>query len=267
MKLLEREVSARYRTAEEAITDLLDCADAPRNGREVLSTILAERFPNEAPVRQSMLRARNQPGAQSTPPHPAIPTGSPAPAAAHSLGAVMSAPTATFEMRSPTKGPIGKLLLVAVVTALSGAVTFGVVWALKGKQPSGDPGSHLAAAAPPPAAPDATSPPPADGAPADAVPVDAVPVDAGIADAAQKDASAGQTAHAVVEKKLGVLQIHADPALTVTMDTRRLGDTPINTKVAVGKHILRMSNPDRGVDERVSITVTEDKPTIIDRFK
>jgi hypothetical protein len=257
MKLLEREVAARYRTAEEAITDLLDCADAPRNGREVLTAILAERFPNEAPVRQSMLRARNLPGAQSTPPHHAMPAGSPSPAAAQSLGAVMSAPTATFEMRPKAKGPFGKVLLVAVVTALSGAITFGVVWALKGNKASVDAGSQLAAAPPPPPAIDATSPPP----------VDAAPVDAGVADAAQKDAGVGQTAHAVVERKLGVLQIHADPALTVTMDTRPLGDTPINTKVPVGKHTLRMRNPDRGVDERVSITVTADKPTIIDRFK
>ena len=272
MKLLERDVAARYRTAEEAIAELLDCADAPRNGREVLTSILAERFPNEAPVRQSVLRARSLPGAQSSPPHHSMPAASPAPAAAHSLGAVMSAPTATFEMRPKTKGPLGKLLLVAVVTVLSGVVTFGVVWALKGKKTSDEPASQLAAGSPPPAAIDAGAPPPADAAPvdaapADAAPVDAAPVDASVADAAPKDARAGQTAHAVVEKQLGVLQIHADPALTVTMDTRRLGDTPINTKVAVGKHILRMRNPDRGVDERVSITVTADKPTVIDRFK
>src|SRR4029453_13658209 len=32
MKLLERDLPARYATAEDAIEDLLNCADAPRNG-------------------------------------------------------------------------------------------------------------------------------------------------------------------------------------------------------------------------------------------
>lgn len=48
MKLLERDLPARYRTAELAIHDLLECADAPRNGREGLINLLAERFPNDA---------------------------------------------------------------------------------------------------------------------------------------------------------------------------------------------------------------------------
>src|SRR6185503_11751837 len=46
MKLLERDLPARYATAEQAIADLLACADAPRDGREALVTTLAERFPD-----------------------------------------------------------------------------------------------------------------------------------------------------------------------------------------------------------------------------
>src|SRR6185295_9884127 len=56
MKLLERDLPMRYATAEDAVRELLECADAPRAGREVLVAALAERFPQEAPVRQSALR-------------------------------------------------------------------------------------------------------------------------------------------------------------------------------------------------------------------
>jgi serine/threonine-protein kinase len=58
MKLLERDLPARYATAEVAIADLMSCSDAPRAGREALSAVLAERFPDEVPVRHSVARAR-----------------------------------------------------------------------------------------------------------------------------------------------------------------------------------------------------------------
>nr|MDQ3299982.1 serine/threonine protein kinase [Myxococcota bacterium] len=58
MKLLERDLPARYATAEHAIADLLHCSDAPKAGREALAAALAERFPQQVPVRQSLLRAR-----------------------------------------------------------------------------------------------------------------------------------------------------------------------------------------------------------------
>src|SRR5262245_13292950 len=56
MKLLERDLGARYDTAERAIADLLACGDAPKAGRDALTAILAERFPTDAPVRQSLAR-------------------------------------------------------------------------------------------------------------------------------------------------------------------------------------------------------------------
>jgi serine/threonine-protein kinase len=58
MKLLERELPARYATAEAAIRDLLACSAAPRDGRELLKSALAERFPQHAPIRHSVLRSR-----------------------------------------------------------------------------------------------------------------------------------------------------------------------------------------------------------------
>ncbi|MBC7975913.1 MAG: serine/threonine protein kinase, partial [Myxococcales bacterium] len=45
MRLLEREAPARYASAEEALDDLMSCHAAPRNGRELLTALLAERFP------------------------------------------------------------------------------------------------------------------------------------------------------------------------------------------------------------------------------
>jgi serine/threonine-protein kinase len=48
MKLLERKADDRYPTAEAAIEDLLQCADAPRDGRGELVHILAQRFPEAA---------------------------------------------------------------------------------------------------------------------------------------------------------------------------------------------------------------------------
>ncbi|HSK05036.1 MAG TPA: serine/threonine-protein kinase, partial [Kofleriaceae bacterium] len=122
MKLLERDLPARYATAEHAIADLLECADAPKAGRELLTATLAERFPDLAPVRHSQRRVRSlPPGARApgTPPRgqATLPDGSPAAAAMPvavavdaatlpSLGAVRNAPTATLERpdRAPPPG-------------------------------------------------------------------------------------------------------------------------------------------------------------------
>ena len=51
MRLLERDRAQRYATAEDALDDLLRCADAPRDGRRELEHVLVERFPSKAPVR------------------------------------------------------------------------------------------------------------------------------------------------------------------------------------------------------------------------
>ena len=108
MKMLERDLPARYPTAEHAVHDLLDCADAPKAGREVLIAALAERFPGQAPVRQSLLRQRQQVQNAMAPQIAydgtavAPPVGQPigmqqtTPAAAVSIGSMRNAQTGTM---------------------------------------------------------------------------------------------------------------------------------------------------------------------------
>ncbi|MEJ7602007.1 MAG: serine/threonine-protein kinase [Kofleriaceae bacterium] len=67
MRLLEREPSARYATAELAVEDLARCMNAPRNGRSELSRLLAERFPNAARASRPQLSAPSESGAPRPP--------------------------------------------------------------------------------------------------------------------------------------------------------------------------------------------------------
>src|SRR5262249_31238983 len=108
MKLLERDLPARYATAEEAIADLLNCDDAPRAGREALIAVLAERFPDTAPVRQSSARARSVAAVPSPAPGtlnaytdtaPVTRTGHPLSGAAPGRGTAMAPTTATIDTR------------------------------------------------------------------------------------------------------------------------------------------------------------------------
>ena len=185
MKLLERDLPARYATGEEAITDLMNCADAPRGGREALVALLVERFPDSARLRQSVARARSlgvvpsPVPAASSPVRATLPdsTGGPVaptiasrPApASPGLGTQRSAPTST--LRRPGRRWPGQLLILVTVMLSSGIVGFMVVAAAKGKPA---PGVHKAARADADAAaghtgphagvPDAGSAGPRDGA-------------------------------------------------------------------------------------------------------
>jgi len=51
MRLLERNLAARYPAAEDVVEDLLACKDAPRGGRDELIAVMVDRFPGLAPVR------------------------------------------------------------------------------------------------------------------------------------------------------------------------------------------------------------------------
>ena len=248
MKLLERDLAARYATAEQANAALLECTDAPKAGRELLAATLAQRFP-DARVRQS--RAG---GHVPTPlPVAPYPTNQAAPAAAMpSIGSMRNAETRVQR----SSGRLVAILLAALVG--SAAAAFGIAKIVRSSK--SEPVPQIAAAsgspapAPPPDAPEpdapiAVIPPPADAAPPP-------PADA------KKGATSTQPAHPA---KYGSLDVTGFPVLTVYVDNKRIGDTPQSVKLPVGKHLVRLKNEDR--DERVPITITENKTTKIDRTK
>jgi serine/threonine-protein kinase len=312
MKLLERELPARYATAEAAIHDLLECNDAPKRGREMLIQLLQERFPQEVQLRGSLLRQRSlgatqgvtptplPPGAQTitdgsrgTPQHhtpaahiPPRQLGEHVAYAAPSVSSMMQARTGTIDgppqnAAPPRKSSGLKIALVVLVTAASAVGAFLIVAKLRGGTAPPDaaggsatvanvtPPATDAAGSPPPQAPDAAAPPP----PVDAgapPPVDAAPVppDAPVPvpdSGSTNDAQPGRPVE--VKKGQGLLEVRAFPVLTVYLGKLRLGDTPVKRMVPVGKHTLRLVNTDRGVDERIPITITTDKPVSIERMK
>ena len=256
MRLLERDLPARYATAEQALHDLLECTDAPKAGREALVTALAERFPGQAPVRQSLLRARSQQPQprSSTPPNLAVPVGMGTDdtlAATPSLGAVRNAPTATLEHTS--RGRAGKVALVIGATVGAAIATFAIATALKPQKPAApDPGSASgnAVSITPPLDPDA---PPIDvQAPASGI--DAMPPDA--PSDAKKDARDVQNA----EKRYGSLKVTSNPICTLFVDGGRIGDTPRDVpRLLAGKRRLLLVNEDAGIRKQATVHIRENK--------
>ncbi len=265
MKLLERDLPVRYETAEHALHELLECADAPRAGRELLTAVLGERFATEAPIRQSLMRARS--GQSSVPPitTPMMqlvqspPDGRPA-AALQSLGAVMNAETGTIDMRGRGgRGLLPKILLVALVILGSAGLTFAIVSALK-TTPAAVPVTDAGSAREDPvrALPDDAAPVIA-ATPGDAAP----PVDAMIA-APPPDAKKPDTPTWVAEKRYGSLEVFTDPIVTVYIDGTSYGDTPRTIpKLSVGKHTVRLVNVDAKVSVVRSVTILANKTATI----
>lgn len=291
MKLLERDLKMRYRTAEEAIADLLACDAAPRNGREQLKRAMAERFPYEAPVRHSMMQQRGDASAPIAAPHlipshaqPPLAHGpaglaSPAPLPAHavpSLGAMQ--PVATATMRPPaliatgprrartyvvlaTAAVVVAVVLVAIVASRNGSASMSATHDASVQVVAADHGSSAADMAP---APDAA---PEQAAVVESPVLPTTPIDGGVIDsapAARQSTSHGQPIAARVEK-YGQLQITAFPALTVYIDKKKMHDTPFDEKLPVGKHTVRLMNRDSGHDESFTVTIQQGNPVKIHR--
>jgi serine/threonine-protein kinase len=273
MKMLERDLPARYATAELAIADLLACDDASKEGREALIAALAERFPDQARVRQSLARVRGASGAErpATPaygtaaaPWASNPAGTGPAVSMPSLGALHSA-----ETRISRRARMRTLAILVGALVASTGIAFGIV-TLARKKSTPSSGSTVVTANGPEAGPaiadtpqtpvqiDAAPPPEPDA------PVAPPPVDAGPSPDAQKDVP---TARPQESKRYGTLSVTAWPTLTVYVDSKRLGDTPNSFKVAVGKHQLRLRNSETGYDEKLSVTITENHTTKIDRTK
>src|SRR5690242_2807138 len=136
MKLLERDLAARYATAEQAIADLSECSAAPKDGRALLKRTLAERFPHEAPVRGSQLHAP-----VSAPPYAATvaagtggapPSSYPTPSMPMASNPSMSlGPAATLPPIAPRRR-WGLVVALALILPLSALATYGLVSVVKG---------------------------------------------------------------------------------------------------------------------------------------
>ena len=133
MKLLERDLPARYASAEAALAELLACGGASQGGRDALIAILAERFAHDAPVRKN--RTRAAPGGPSStgpddrstdgtvPSHLAttLPNGGKPP---RSLGVARATPT-TASANRPRVGL--RVALVTLVALATGVGAYAIV--------------------------------------------------------------------------------------------------------------------------------------------
>ena len=276
MKMLERDLPARYPTAEDAVEALLACTDAPRDGRAALIGVLAQRFPHDMPVRQSALRSRS---AIPTPPPGAMASTGGGPIAYGATVASSPGVPAVDAMNAPTRQlqppRAGKriALLLALTIAVAGG-TFGVIVAVTHKSGGGAQGTATpivdarALDSPAKLAAADAPPPPADAAldaPPDA-PRDAPPPDAAVA---SKHADAGVDTHhhtqpppppidaAVAEASgFGFLSVKQDPPVVVYLDGSSLGETPItHFKLSAGKHRVRRVNIDNHYDKTDTIDV------------
>jgi serine/threonine protein kinase len=121
MKLLERDLPARYATAEHARAELLACGDAPRDGREALRDLLSQRFPDLAPVRHS--RAHVLDNSRH------IRHARPAPADVPGLATQMSAATSTMKPARPLR--LAQVVIVLAALVASAVVGFTLVAAAR----------------------------------------------------------------------------------------------------------------------------------------
>ena len=269
MRLLDRDINARFASAEDVIDALLACVDAPKGGRDDLIAVMAARFPQLAPVRLrrgSAIRAPGESGPTMKPPPPmhgaagSIPFTPPAGSAiSPAMGAMMSAPTRTLHrdgsVPNVAAAPVTEtsshkmlLAMIALLAIVVGGAAF-VVTHRRVAMPA------LVTAAPAAvavvAAPDAAAiSPPLDAAtvvPPDAAPVEA-PAPAAVAPAA---------------KKFGRLKISVEPWAMVHVDGANVGQTPIDIRITAGTHHVVLEN-DATKPILRTVTVSDGKTSLID---
>ncbi len=270
MKLLDRDLPARYATAEAAIADLMACADAPRAGREAVTAVLAERFPDRAPVRHSAARTRSDvpPAPAPGPAAPSAPStltgvpGGPSPFLAPSFPA--AAPGTRSAATSTTAPPRRWLRLALVAAALlvgSGVASFALI--SLARQPLAPTSTRLSPSRDDTAP--AREPAHSAGAGAWAAPAAAPPIDAGAAATPDPGPIAVQSAHPAPQPT-GSLHVVGVPILTVTVDGKPYGDTPLTIPLNAGSHRVRLQNVENNSDELLSITIVDHQTYTIDRM-
>ena len=249
MKLLERDLPARYPNAEAAIVDLMAASASSQGGRDALIEILQQRFPQQASVRKNRSRSGVASGNVATPVsmQPTLPGG-------NSIGVVRAAAT-TIGRKKPPNVPM-RIALAVLVAGAAGTAVFLAVSSGKTASVAHDAGVPR----------DAAGLTPADAALADA-PTDA-PMDAAIADAAvpppdappavKKGATISPPVHAA--HQTGHLHVDGYPIRTVYLDGSKLGDMPIDREVPAGKHMLRFTTIDENHVEQTVTTRPVDVP-------
>ncbi len=258
MKLLARDLAARYASAEHAISDLARCADHPRDGRGDLVRLLQGRFPIEVRAR-SRKPAPRRAVAQLT----AFPS---------TLGSAASQalPTAAGGRRWVV--PLGGFVILAVIA-------LGIVLGLRAtERRSASPGSDAMVAT---ITPDATTSIPLGQLPDAAVittpSTDALAVvpdaasdasvsgahDAGVIDAVVPRHDAGTVA--AKPPAFGAVTVKVIPWAEVTIDRKGFGQTPVRATLSPGRHRVTIANDALSKQETIEITVVAGKSGLIER--
>lgn len=61
----------------------------------------------------------------------------------------------------------------------------------------------------------------------------------------------------------GTLKLDTVPWTSVYLGSRKLGDTPIlNAKLPVGRHVLRLVNPEAGVEQTIEVEIAANEETV-----
>ncbi len=284
MKLLRREASERYQTAEAAIGDLLRCRDARLDSRDELVRVLRARFPRpgEMPRRTAALATVASPARAEQVTSTAVPTtlGS---AASQSVPHVVPAAASIAPMRS--RGAALWLTVVAVFGAALAAFAIVFVVSQRHRAARGpdapvvaasaghDEDARVAAVADSVGA--ATAPPvdaalpfaSVDAAPMPS-PIDAAPPDAGASVAGTIVPLPGRPTQRPVQavpKGLGELVIIAYPWADVWINGKRIQSTPFRQTMVAGAQRIRLVNNDIGKDEALTVKIQPNKTTTIER--
>ena len=266
MRLLERERDARFPNAEAAIEALLQCKDAPRNGRDDLARLIAQRFPDA--------QARRSGGSSGQPLRALVAQQFTVPSPPTTLGGAASQ---SLLVRGSRRG-----LFVAIASAVvvAGVVTFVVAakkhTTMEPIQTAG--GAPIVVEAPRFAdAPDSVAAISIDaGVRPDArAPVDAqapvvdarTSVDAGTPVRIPSSTSVAHAhAQATQPQGIGGLAVYVTPWAMATLDGKSIGQTPLHLdKVSVGHHSLQIANEESGKRETIPITINADQTTTIQR--
>jgi len=271
MRLLERERDARFPNAQAAIEALLRCDDAPRNGRDDLARLLAQRFPDA--------QARRSTASIAQPLSALVAHQFTAPLPPTTLGDVASR---SFVARK-SRGSVFLAIVSAVVVA--GVVTFVVA---QRKHTTMEPLKATGASPTVLDAPRFVEAPRIDAAiigdsVASASVDAAISIEADVpaderapeprasgepAKPVRVPSTAAASSHSqpIQPHGVGGLAVYVTPWAMATLDGKSIGQTPLHLdKVSVGHHTLQIVNEESAKRETIAITITVDQTTTIQR--